>query len=160
MLDAMARGDLTNQQWARLEPLLPRSEGKRGHPYKEHRHVLNGILWLARTGAPWRDLPERYGPWKTCHDRIRRWARQGLWKQLFQELLAQVDAEGKLDWSHCSIDSTVIRAHQHAAGARRDPDLREPSAAEGPSAPSAPQEAQKRGRCRPLGRRSGAAGAA
>ena len=150
----MARGDLTNQQWARLEPLLPRSEGKRGHPYKEHRRVLNGILWIARTGAPWRDLPERYGPWKTCHDRLRRWQRQGLWKQLFQELLAQVDAAGQLDWSHCSIDSTVIRAHQHAAGARRDPDLRAPGPAAG--APAGP-EAAKRGRSRPLGRRSAAA---
>src|SRR2546423_1755813 len=110
----MSRGDLSNTQWARLEPLLPRSEGKVGHPYKEHRQVLNGLLWIARTGAPWRDLPERYGPWKTCHDRLRRWQRQGIWKRVFQELLAQVDAEGKLDWSHCSIDSTVVRAHQHA----------------------------------------------
>ena len=102
----MARGDLTNQQWVRLEPLLPSSDGKRGHPYKGHRQVLNGILWIARTGAPWRDLPERYGPWKTCHDRLLTWQAKGLWNQIFQALLAEVDAAGQLDWSQCSIDST------------------------------------------------------
>ena len=75
----MTRGDLSNEQWARLEPLLPSSKGKRGHPYKDHRLVINGIRWRERTGAPWRDLPERYGPWQTCYDRFVSWQRRGIW---------------------------------------------------------------------------------
>ena len=73
----MTRTDLTDQEYERLASLLPSWAGKRGGQYKDHRLVLSGILWVLRTGAPWRDLPERYGPWQTCHDRLLRWRRQG-----------------------------------------------------------------------------------
>jgi len=118
----MARGDLTDQQWERLEPLLPpERSGKRGHPYRPHREVLNGILWVKRTGAPWRDLPEQYPPRGTCSDRLTRWERRGLWRQVLEALLAAADAHGELDWARAGVDSTNVRAHQHAAGARRQP---------------------------------------
>ena len=115
----MARGDLTDAQWALLEPLLPTSAGRRGRPFQDHRRVLNGILWIARTGAPWRDLPSEYGSWHTCHDRLRRWARGGYWERLLQALQAQADADQELVWAVMTVDSTVVRAHQHAAGAEK-----------------------------------------
>src|SRR5215211_418296 len=145
----MARTDLTDQEWERLAPLLPSSQGKRGGQYKEHRLVLNGILWVLRTGAPWRDLPERYGPWKTCHDRLLRWQRQGRWEGILQALQRDADAAGDLDWEVVSVDGTTVRAHQHAAGARRRPAKADESAT-----------AEKGGRWRALARRSGAVAAA
>src|SRR6187402_1270955 len=117
----MARGDLTDREWERLEPLLPSSAGRRGRPYHDHRPVLNGILWIARTGAPWRDLPERYGSWKTCHDRLVRWRRRGIWERVLHALQGRADGAGELVWTIVGIDGTSVRAHQHAAGARRQP---------------------------------------
>jgi transposase len=117
----MARTDLTDQEWERLAPLLPSSEGKRGGQYKDHRQVLNGILWVLRTGAPWRDLPERYGPWKTCHDRLVRFRRLGVWERVLQAVQGEADAAGTLEWSVVGIDGSTVRAHQHAAGARHTP---------------------------------------
>lgn len=118
----MARGDLTNEQWARLEPLLPpERSGQKGHPYRAHRPVLDGILWIQRTGAAWEDLPPRYPPRSTCHDRLARWQRDGTWTKVLQALLADADAHGDLAWVLAAVDSTVVRAHQHAAGARRTP---------------------------------------
>lgn len=116
----MARGDLTDAEWAKLAPLLPPQEPARpGGLYRDHRQVLNGILWVLRTGAPWRDLPERYGPWQTCYSRFRRWGRQGVFRGVLQNLQAGAEAAGGLDWSEGSIDSTSIKAHPHAAGARK-----------------------------------------
>lgn len=114
----MARGDLTDKEWKRLEPLLPPQQpDKAGGVYRDHRQVLNGILWILRTGAPWRDLPERYGPWQTCYSRFQRWTHQGVWNQVLQRLQAQEDRAGRLDWKEGSLDSTTIKAHPHAAGA-------------------------------------------
>src|SRR5574341_1617795 len=88
----MAHGDLTDEQWQRLEPLLPpKRSGKKGHPYRAHRPVLNGILWIQRTGAPWQDLPAHYPPRSTCHDRLMRWQRDGVWEQILQGLLAEAE---------------------------------------------------------------------
>jgi transposase len=79
------RGELTDRQWTQLAPLLPPERPKKpGHPWQPHRQVLNGILWRLRTGAPWRDVPARYGPWQTCYDRYVRWQHQGLWIQILQ----------------------------------------------------------------------------
>lgn len=134
----MARGDLTDQQWERLRPLLPpERSGRKGRPYRPHRDVLNGILWVKRTGAPWRDLPDRYPPFGTCHDRLIRWQRQGVWQRVWEALLGEADARGDLDWTHVSVDSTHVRAHQHAAGARR----RSPS----PAPPALPPPEGKKG---------------
>jgi transposase len=118
----MARGDLTDPQWERLEPLLPPvRSGKKGRPYRDHRPVLDGILWVLRTGAAWEDLPDRYPPKSTCHDRLARWQRDGTWTNILQALLAAADAHGDLAWVAAFVDSTTVRAHQHAAGARRTP---------------------------------------
>lgn len=115
----MARGDLTQLEWERLAPLLPPGQGARGRPSHDHRRILNGILFRLRTGIPWRDLPERYGSWKTCHSRLRRWQAQGVWQRLLHALQAEAEASGTLDWELVTLDSTTVRAHQHAAGARR-----------------------------------------
>jgi transposase len=116
----MARGDLSDQAWHKIQPLLPpERNGKRGRPYKDHRSVINGILWIARTGAPWRDLPERYGSCKTCHDRLAKWQKDGTWHKVLQALQGHTDACGEVLWDDCAIDSTSVKAHPHAAGARR-----------------------------------------
>jgi transposase len=115
----VGRGDLTDQAWARIAPLLP-ANGGRGGQWHDHRTVINGILWRLRTGAPWRDLPNRYGPWQTCYDRFVRWRRDGTWDRLLTHVQTKSDAVGATDWE-VSVDSTITRAHQHAAGARRRP---------------------------------------
>jgi transposase len=113
----VARFDLTDGEWAILEPLLP-EQPKRGGQWRDHRQVINGICWVKRTGSPWRDMPERYGPWKTAHERFRRWAEDGTWARLKREVIALAEAAGEVDWD-AQVDSTVVRAHQHAAGARK-----------------------------------------
>lgn len=115
----MARDIITNEQWKRLRPLLPPQKPKTGRPAKNHRVVVNGILWLMRTGAPWRDLPTEYGPWQTVASRFYRWRRAGVWEHILQTLQQQTDANGQIDWEKHYLDSTVIRAHQHASGAKR-----------------------------------------
>jgi transposase len=82
--------------------------------------VINGILHRVRTGVHWRDLPERFGPWKTVYERHRLWSADGTWERLLQQVQAAADAAGEIDWD-ISVDSTIVRAHQHAAGARTDP---------------------------------------
>jgi len=116
------RGELTDRAWEQIEPLLPQEDAKkRGGRWRDHRTVVNGILWKLRTGSPWRDLPEkRYGPWQTCFDRFNRWRRDGTWDRLLTHAQITSDAVGDVEWE-VSVDDTVIRAHQHAAGARREP---------------------------------------
>ncbi len=110
------RGEVTDEAWERIAPLLP-GNGNRGKQWSDHRRVVNGILWRLRTGAPWREAPERYGPWQTCYDRFVRWRRDGTWERLLDKAQTRSDAVGELEWG-VSVDSTVCRAHQHAAGAR------------------------------------------
>jgi len=116
------RGELTDRAWEQIEPrLLQVDAKKRGGRWRDHRTVVNGILWKLRTGSPWRDLPEkRYGPWQTCFDRFNRWRRDGTWDRLLTHAQTTSDAVGDVEWE-VSVDDTVIRAHQHAAGARREP---------------------------------------
>ncbi len=125
----MESSDLTDAQWERLRPLLPLQKPRTGRPAKNHRAVLDGILWILRTGSPWRALPERYGSWKTVSSRFYRWQRAGTWDRILAELQRRADAEGRLDWSLHFVDSTVVRAHQHAAGAKGGPRRRKPSGA-------------------------------
>lgn len=115
----VGRGELTDKAWAVIEPLLPPNGG--GRRWRDHRQVINAILWKLRTGAPWRDLPERYGPWKTAHERLRKWTADGTWDTILQAAIVKDDAVGEVEWI-ISIDSTVVRAHQHAAGARKKGD--------------------------------------
>ncbi|MFD5463944.1 IS5 family transposase [Kitasatospora sp. NPDC127059] len=113
----VSRGEITDAAWARIEPLLPQRDGA-GRPWRDHRQVVNGVLWRLRTGAPWRDLPERYGPWQTVYRRFAQWEKDGTWATLLHEVQVRNDAVGTVEWT-VSIDSTFARAHQHAAGARK-----------------------------------------
>ena len=115
---ATRRHEVTDAVWARLAPLLPPQKPRTGKPNHDHRRLVNGILWKLKTGAPWRDVPERYGPWSTVYSRFFRWRRSGLWDRIFAAAQAQGDAAGQLDWTLHFVDGSVIRAHQHAAGAK------------------------------------------
>lgn len=110
---------MTNEQWARLAPLLPPQKPKRGRPAHDHRRMANGMLWVLRTGAPWRDLPECYGPWESVASRFYRWSRAGVWDRVLEALQGQADVAGRLDWRVHYADATSVRAHQHAAGAKK-----------------------------------------
>jgi transposase len=110
------RHELSEIEWARLRPLRP--PRKAGKQRRDDRQIVNGILWKLATGAPWRDLPERYGPWATVYTRFRRWTLSGVWQRVFAAVQRQADAAGQLDWTVHFVDGTVIRAHQHAAGAK------------------------------------------
>ncbi|MGZ3113416.1 IS5 family transposase [Streptomyces sp. H62] len=110
----MRRHELSDAEWEFVRPLLPVSP--RGRKRLDDRKVLNGIVWKFRTGTAWRDVPERYGPWATLHTRFRRWALDGTFERMLQAAQAHADAAGDIDWL-VSVDSTTVRAHQHAAGA-------------------------------------------
>uniref|UniRef100_UPI003570B183 IS5 family transposase n=1 Tax=Streptomyces djakartensis TaxID=68193 RepID=UPI003570B183 len=115
----MGRGDLSDAEWERLRPFPPVSNRRCGR-WRDHRQVIDGILHRVRTGVQWRDLPERFGPWKTVYERHRLWSADGTWERLLQQIQAAADATGEIDWD-VSVDSTIVRAHQHAAGARTEP---------------------------------------
>jgi len=113
------RFDLTDDQWAALQPLLPTGI-KPGRPPKwSKRQLIDGIRWRVRVGSPWRDVPDCYGPWQTIYGLFRRWQRSGVWQRIVTALQARADAAGLIGWD-VSVDSTTVRAHQHAAGARSD----------------------------------------
>lgn len=109
---------LTDAQWARVEPLMPSSEGQRGRPFRDHRQVIEGIIYRFRTGVAWRDLPETFGPWATVWKRHHRFSKDGTWDRVHARLVAEADAAGEVDWQ-LSVDSTVNRAHQHATNLGR-----------------------------------------
>jgi transposase len=144
----MKRHELSDPQWERLAPLLPPQRPARGRPNQDHRRILNGIHWRLKTGAPWRDIPERYGPWQTLYSRYRRWQQAGVWDRILAILQAEADARGALDWEVHVIDGSVVRAHQHAAGAKRGTRRPKRSATVGagsaPSCTSAPSVAASR----------------
>lgn len=141
------RHELTDAQWERLRPLLPPQRPETGRPAKDHRSVVNAILWRLATGVPWRDLPERYGPWQTVYSRFRRWQRSGVWDRVLAALQAEGDAAGALDWSLHFVDGSTVRAHQHAAGAQKGAAIRRsaaPGAAFRRKSTSAPSGAANR----------------
>jgi transposase len=107
----MARYDLSEAEWRLIEPLLPNKP--RGVARVDDRRVINGIFYVLRTGSPWRDLPERYGPYTTVYNRFNRWAKAGVWLRVFETLAARSPQSKQL------IDSSIIRAHQHAAGGKK-----------------------------------------
>jgi transposase len=111
------RHELTDEQWQVIAALLPVS-GAAGRPRVDDRRVINGMLFKAKTGVAWRDLPERYGPWKTVYNRFWRWSRNGTLTLLVRQVRVIADAIDELD-REVSVDSSIVRAHQHAAGARR-----------------------------------------
>ena len=119
-----------------MAPLLPVASGP-GRPWADHRTVINGVFHRARAGVPWRDLPERFGPWKTVYNRHRRWSGDGTWETILDSLRTGCDQQEGRDWA-VAVDSAVVRAHQHAAGARHEPPRDIDAARLAPVALSAP----------------------
>ena len=115
---AAKRYELTETQWARIAPLLPGKIGDPGRTAADNRLFVNGCLWVLRSGAHWSDLPERYGKWKTVHQRFSRWCHAGVWERVFAALTADRDNQ------YLMIDSTIVRAHQQAASGKGGPKIR------------------------------------
>jgi transposase len=113
----MARYELTDEQWELLQGLFPRQ--KRGGRWNDHRTTLNGMLWILRSGAPWRDLPDRYGKWKSVYGRFNRWRREGTFDRILRALQIRLDKQGKIEWDLWLVDGSNIRASRVAAGARK-----------------------------------------
>jgi transposase len=111
----MRRYGLRDDQWERISELLPGRPGSVGVTAADNRLFVEAVLYRYRAGLPWRDLPDRFGDWKNVHRRFSRWARSGVWQRVFQHLAADADNE------YAMIDSTIVRAHQHSAGAQKKP---------------------------------------
>ena len=109
----MRRFGLRDDQWERIKDMLPGREGHVGVTAKDNRLFVEAVLFRYRAGIPWRDLPERFGAWKAVHTRFSRWSASGVWVKLFEQLSADADNE------YAMIDSTIVRAHQHSAGAAK-----------------------------------------
>jgi transposase len=133
---ARDRRELTDAQWARLALLLPSAKPARGRPTRDLRVLVEGIIFWLRTGRPWRDLPREFGPWQTVAKRFYRGTRAGIWHRVLARLQADADAHGELDWLLHGIDSSMVRAHQHAAGTKGG--TRQPRASAARAAASAP----------------------
>jgi transposase len=110
---------LSDEDWAQVEPLLPVAGPQGGRPFRDHRQVVEGIIYRYRTGIPWRDLPaEQFGPWQTVWKRHHRFALDGTWDKVLTALQAAADADGRIDW-RVAVDSTINRAHQHSTNTTR-----------------------------------------
>ncbi|AAL72447.1 ISSfl1 ORF1 [Shigella flexneri] len=118
----MARYDLPDEAWTIIKPLLPPEPAtpRAGRPWAEHRKIINGMFWVLCSSAPWRDLPERYGAWKTVYNRFNRWSKSGVINIIFNRLLSLLDANGFIDWSATALDGSNIRALKCAAGAQKN----------------------------------------
>jgi transposase len=112
----MRRYELTDEQFELIHDLLP-VNGKRGGQWNDHRTTLNGIFWILHAGAQWREMPERYGNWKSVYDRFARWRRDGTIDRILQRLQMKLDQDGRIDWDLWCIDGTNVRASRSAAGA-------------------------------------------
>lgn len=115
----MKRYELTDQQWQWIESMLPPRTATTGRTPKDPRRMLNGILWCLWSGAPWRDLPERFGPWQTVYDYYRNWRNDGTFDRILAALQIHLDRQGKIDWDLWCIDGSSIRATRAAAGASK-----------------------------------------
>lgn len=115
---SMRRFEVTDEQYALIEPLLPPRKAT-GRPRADDRTVLNGLFWKLCTGASWRDIPERYGPWQTVYERFTAWRLDGTWDRIVSALQVQLDAAEQIDWSQFNIDGTSIRAGRSAGGAAK-----------------------------------------
>ena len=113
----MKRHELTDEQWELVEPLIPRKKARTGRPPRDRRGMLNGIFWILGTGAPWRDLPERFGPWQTVYDHFASWRRDGIFARVVEALQVKLDERGLIDWELWCVDGASVRAARAAAGA-------------------------------------------
>jgi len=118
------RHELPDRHWQRIASFFPPAgqHHRRGRPLEDHHRILNGILWRLHTGAPWRDIPESYGPWETIYGRFRRWRRDGTWAKILTSLLDGLDQQGRLGHELWLVDATIVRASRAAAGAEKHPD--------------------------------------
>ena len=115
----MKRHELMDEQWALIERLVPSSNACRGRPPRDRRILLNGIFWILHTGAPWRDLPERFGPWQTVYHHFAKWRREGVLAAIVEALQITLDERGLIDWNLWCIDGANVRAARAAAGANK-----------------------------------------
>jgi transposase len=113
----MKRHELTDEQWALVDPMVPESTAKTGRPPKDRRLMLNGIFWSLNTGAPWRDLPDRFGPWQTVYGHFSKWRREGVFAKVIETLQVKLDERGLIDWDLWCVDGANVRAARAAAGA-------------------------------------------
>jgi transposase len=113
----MHRHQLTDEQWRIVDPLIPKKNARLGRPPEDPREMLDGILWVLRTGAPWRDLPERFGPCKTVYDYFSNWRKGGVFDRVLEALQIRLDRQGEIDWNLWCIDGSNVRAARCAAGA-------------------------------------------
>ena len=116
---AMRRHELTDEQWALIEDMFPRNGQGPGRPWNDHRTMLNAMFWTLATGAPWRDLPERFGPWQSAYDRFSMYRRDGTLDKIVERLQMKLDEKGKIDWELFCVDGSSVRAHRAAAGAEK-----------------------------------------
>ena len=113
------RHELSDEEWELVGPLVSGKAAPTGRPRRDPREMLNGILWILRTGAPWRDLPDRYGPWETVYQYFNQWRSDGTYDRLLETLQIRLDREGKIEWDLFCIDGTNVRASRAAAGAAK-----------------------------------------
>ena len=113
----MKRHELTDGQWALIEPMVRLSRACTGRPSRDRRTLLNGIFWILHTGAPWRDLPERFGPWQTVYHHFAKWRREGVFAEIIEALQIALDHRGLIDWDLWCIDGANVRATRAAGGA-------------------------------------------
>ena len=113
----MRRHEISDEQWDLIQPSLPVRTATTGRPPRDPRDMVNAMLWVLRTGAPWRDLPERFGPWQTVYDYFSVWRKEGVFDRILEALQIRLDAEGRIDWDLWCIDGSSIRASRAAAGA-------------------------------------------
>ena len=109
----MIRRELTDEDWKRIAPMCPGKAGDKGRHGTDNRLFVDAVLWIARSGAPWRDLPGDFGNWNSVFQRFRRWAKNGVWERILNALRECPDLE------YLMLDATIVRAHQHAAGAKK-----------------------------------------
>jgi len=115
----MKRHELTDEQWNMVDKLIPKSQAKTGRPPSDRRLMLNGIFWILATGAQWRDLPERFGPWQTVYDYFNKWRKNGVYAKIIEALQVKLDAKGHIDWNVWCVDGASVRASRAAAGAEK-----------------------------------------
>jgi transposase len=113
----MKRHALTDQQWEVVDPLVPKRKARTGRPPRDPRLMFDGIFWILATGAPWRDLPERFGPWQTVYDHFRNWRENGVLARIVEALQVKLDSKGLIDWELWCVDGANVRATRAAAGA-------------------------------------------
>jgi transposase len=111
----MRRYELADEQWELIADLFPPEQGN-GHPWRSHRLMVNAMLWILNAGSPWRDLPDRFGPWQTAYNRFNRWRKDGTFDSILERLQMRLDEEGRIDWDLWMVDGSSVRAHASAAG--------------------------------------------